>query len=458
MNSIKVSVIIPIYNEESHLQQCLDSVLAQTLQEIEVLCVDDGSTDRTPEMLQAYASKDTRVHVFRQQNQYAGAARNLGMKYARGRYLSFLDGDDYFEPDMLEKMYQAAESEKLDIVICKSLQYDEETGEVVSSDWSFEDSFLEQPGVFSGGMLKHAGIFQITKGWAWDKLFRAGFVEHCGYVFPDFRSSEDGFFVYMLMARARRMIYLSDTLITHRVNDKTSLSNTKEKNWQNGFRMFELIKEELHHQGLYRLYQMSFLNEAAHFFKWYLESMNSFEALKNCFQYMQRVIEPEFGILCQGREYSLQPEVFDWYQMLIGSTWDEYLYKQWRRERLQAGDLRRILADQRKALADRKWVFPFKVFEKGKTIILYGAGKIGTCYYSQLIDSGFCREVIWVDKDYEVYKDTVWPVQSPSVIGQMKYDYIFIVIKNKKDQKEIWEMLIKQGVLAGRIKRFGYIS
>ena len=153
MNSIKVSVIIPIYNEESHLQQCLDSVLAQTLQEIEVLCVDDGSTDRTPEMLQAYASKDTRVHVFRQQNQYAGAARNLGMKYARGRYLSFLDGDDYFEPDMLEKMYQAAESEKLDIVICKSLQYDEETGEVVSSDLSFEVSFLEQPGVFSGGML-----------------------------------------------------------------------------------------------------------------------------------------------------------------------------------------------------------------------------------------------------------------------------------------------------------------
>ena len=104
MNNIEVSVIIPIYNEEPHLRQCLDSILAQTLQEIEVLCVDDGSTDRSPEILQAYASKDNRIYIFRQRNQYAGAARNLGMKYARGRYLSFLDGDDYFEPDMLEKM------------------------------------------------------------------------------------------------------------------------------------------------------------------------------------------------------------------------------------------------------------------------------------------------------------------------------------------------------------------
>ena len=104
MNNIEVSVIIPIYNEEPHLRQCLDSILAQTLQEIEVLCVDDGSTDRSPEILQAYASKDNRIYIFRQRNQYAGAARNLGMKYARGRYLSFLDGDDYFEPDTDEQL------------------------------------------------------------------------------------------------------------------------------------------------------------------------------------------------------------------------------------------------------------------------------------------------------------------------------------------------------------------
>ena len=84
-NNIKISVIIPVYNEESYLNQCLDSILAQTLQEIEILCIDDGSTDRSLEILRDYAAKDSRFRVFTQENRYAGTARNVGI-YGKENY------------------------------------------------------------------------------------------------------------------------------------------------------------------------------------------------------------------------------------------------------------------------------------------------------------------------------------------------------------------------------------
>ena len=104
-----VSVIIPCYNAQDNLAQCIDSILGQTLEQIQIICVDDGSADATLEILQDYQARDPRVLVIRQQNAGAGAARNRGLEQATGEYLSFLDADDFFEPDMLEKAVTAAE-------------------------------------------------------------------------------------------------------------------------------------------------------------------------------------------------------------------------------------------------------------------------------------------------------------------------------------------------------------
>lgn len=455
MKEIKVSVIIPVYNEEVYLRECLDSVLIQTLKDIEVLCIDDGSTDHSLQVLQEYAVKDSRIRIFKQSNQFAGVARNLGMKYAKGQYLSFLDSDDYFESHMLEKMYQTAEAKKADIVICKSMRQNEKTGELYAVDWSFTDSFIEQKELFSGCTLKAAGIFQITKGWAWDKLFRTDFVRACGYEFPDFRSSEDGFFVYMLMARAERMSYLEDTFVTHRTNNKSSLSNTKEKDWINGFRMIQLIKMELEQQGLYEIYCQSFLNEVVTFLKWYLETMHSYEAVKNCYHYMQTVIEPEMRVLGHGREYYFQQKEFDWYHKIIETDFDEYMYQQWKEKKSYAERLEGYLKDQQAALAERSWVFPYHIIEKGKVVILYGAGRIGACYYKQLSDSHFCREIFWVDKDYKKYRDMGLPVQGLEQIKTANYDFVFIAVKKRQIQKEIEKDLLEQGVCLEQIRRYG---
>lgn len=102
MDDIKVSVIIPVYNAQEHLEECLKSVTGQTLRDIEIICVDDGSTDNSLNILEKLAAEDSRIIIKRQQNLFAGAARNNGMESARGKYLEFWDSDDYFEKTRLK--------------------------------------------------------------------------------------------------------------------------------------------------------------------------------------------------------------------------------------------------------------------------------------------------------------------------------------------------------------------
>lgn len=324
---VKVSVILPIYNEEKYLAKCLDSICGQTLKEIEIICVDDGSTDQSPHILEEYAKKDSRIKVISQKNQFAGAARNKGMACATGEYLSFLDADDYYASEMLEKMAKEAEKNRADIVMCRYSQCYEEEGmeEKQLNSWEFEEVFLDGQEVFSGRELLCAGIFQIAKGWAWDKLFRREFVKNCGYQFPGFRSSEDGFFVYMLMARAEKIAYRKEEWAVHRIRGG-SLSNTKESDWKNGFTMWSLLGEELKRHGLYEIYEQSLINELLYFLLWYLESMKTFEAFSNCYRHIQSEVEREFKIMAYEKDFFFQKEIYDWYKEVMELPLAEYLF------------------------------------------------------------------------------------------------------------------------------------
>ena len=114
-----ISVIVPIYNVESYLMSCLDSLLDQTFKDFEVIMVDDGSKDLSGAIADRYAKKDARFKVIHQENKGLSGARNTGLKHAKGLYVSFLDSDDYFHPDFLKLMFQTAENEQSDIVFCK---------------------------------------------------------------------------------------------------------------------------------------------------------------------------------------------------------------------------------------------------------------------------------------------------------------------------------------------------
>ena len=116
---IKVSVIIPIYNACRYIRPTLDSVISQTLTDIEIICVDDGSTDTSLDMIKIYQKMDSRIRIITKTNGGPALARNNGLARARGEYLAFLDADDFYEIDMLEKMYARAKVDDLDIVIGK---------------------------------------------------------------------------------------------------------------------------------------------------------------------------------------------------------------------------------------------------------------------------------------------------------------------------------------------------
>jgi len=113
----KVSVIVPVYNVEEYLPKCLDSLINQTLSDIEIIVVNDGSPDNSQDIIDEYKKKDKRIISIIKENKGVGSARNLGLEKTRGEYISYVDSDDYIELDMLEKMYDKAKSEDLDIVI-----------------------------------------------------------------------------------------------------------------------------------------------------------------------------------------------------------------------------------------------------------------------------------------------------------------------------------------------------
>ena len=118
MKNIKVSVIVPVYKSEVYLERCVDSLLAQTFRDFEILLIDDGSPDRSGEICDMYTRKDDRVRVFHQKNSGVSMARQKGLDEARGEYVIHADPDDWVEPDMLEQLYAKAKEENADMVIC----------------------------------------------------------------------------------------------------------------------------------------------------------------------------------------------------------------------------------------------------------------------------------------------------------------------------------------------------
>ena len=114
----KVSILVPVYNVEAYLPKCLDSLIGQTLREIEIICIDDGSTDRSGEILDEYAEKDKRIHVVHQENGGLAFARNKALDLVKTEYLTFVDSDDYIDVRMLEKMLQIIQEKQADICIC----------------------------------------------------------------------------------------------------------------------------------------------------------------------------------------------------------------------------------------------------------------------------------------------------------------------------------------------------
>ena len=244
--STAVSVIVPVYNSEKYLDQCVQSLINQTLKEVEFIFVDDGSTDSSVQILEKYQSTDGRIKIIKQQNQFAGVARNNGMKAAIGKYLMFLDSDDFFELNMLEKLFKTAEQNKTDIVVFGYNTYDKK----IISRHGFEEYANRLLSPFDFGNK----IFQVLPCFPWNKLLLSSFVNDSKLQFQDIYSSNDEFFSRMVVVKAKRIFCLEKYFVNYRINPE-SLQGKRRQNCIKGYNCFALalmkIKTELIRQNLF---------------------------------------------------------------------------------------------------------------------------------------------------------------------------------------------------------------
>ena len=268
----KISVILPVYNAEKYLRPCLDSIRDQTLRDIEILCVDDGSSDASPKILADYAKKDSRIRVIRQENAGAGAARNTGLRAASAAYLSFLDADDFFEPQMLALAYEKAEADQSDFVVFRSDQYYTDEDRCREMRWSVKAEQLPQESPFSRKEIR-GNVFRAFIGWAWDKLYCREFVQKHQLLFQEQRTSNDFFFVFTALILAERISVVDQVLVHQRRDAKDSLSKTRENSWFCYYDALLVLRERMKEEGVFAELERDFINYAVHASLWNLNTL-----------------------------------------------------------------------------------------------------------------------------------------------------------------------------------------
>ena len=258
-HKILISVIIPVYNAEAYLRQCLDSVVEQTLREIEIICVDDGSTDCSLEILREYERKDPRVQVLSQKNQYAGVARNHGMDLARGDYYLFLDADDFFERNMLEELYRQASALHADICLCGADSFHTQSGNYRTMPRMLNlEEVKKQP--FNAFDLEH--LYSLTSPAPWNKLFSADFVHRTGLQFQSTERINDLYFSYTALALAERIAVVNQILVHYRVEQTENLQAGIYQSPEQCCVTLLAVKRRLEGEACWEHIRESFVNKA----------------------------------------------------------------------------------------------------------------------------------------------------------------------------------------------------
>ena len=259
-DTIMVSVVMPIYNAYNYLRPAMDSVLDQTLREIELICIDDGSTDNTLEILKEYQKQDERVRIITENNAGPAIARNKGLARSRGKYICFLDADDFFEPTLLESLYKLCEEKDLDIAVTDYDHYN-------CRKARFEEGIKPEHGkLLSGGTVCSKNeypdvVFSLVSSNVWSKLFRREFLVEKGLLFPEnIRVFEDVHFVMTAMAMATRVARFDDVLVHHRIYSEQSKNKLFKKYYMQVPELYVGIKAFLMHNGVYAPLSTSFTN------------------------------------------------------------------------------------------------------------------------------------------------------------------------------------------------------
>lgn len=212
----KISIIVPVYNSEKYLDKCLSSLVNQSLGDIEIIIVNDGSTDNSGDIIDKYLN-DKRVLCVNNTNHGIGYSRNIGLKKATGMFVAFIDSDDYIDKDFCEKMYESASINKSEIVICNYYIINDKKNKKIKSNMKLKDTFTlnEYPNVLNKVNLS-----------PWNKIFKRKLLLDNDIYFPENLKYEDAIFVCKAYNNAKKISFVKNHLnyyLVHNLSETTTM-------------------------------------------------------------------------------------------------------------------------------------------------------------------------------------------------------------------------------------------
>ena len=284
MSDIKVSIILPVYNVENYITQCLQCLIAQTFNNIEIICVDDESTDNTMKILRDFASRDKRIKIYTQRHQFAGSARNLGLEKAVGEYVMFLDPDDYFDITMVEKLYNKINFDNTDVTLCGI--YYVLKNNVIKYINPYYDTILYNQfdnAVFSVKEIKN----DIWKFHVYpvNKIYRRSFLNKYDIKFQEIENTNDASFAFQVLINATRISLLNEGFYYYRFYRPNNTRLTKGKNLQAVIDAYEESYNKCSKSENFKNVKDGFLSIISQAYIWHFSNYCKTEIPENEFYY-----------------------------------------------------------------------------------------------------------------------------------------------------------------------------
>lgn len=398
----RVSIIMPVYNGEKYIKECIVSLLRQTYPNIEIILVNDGSTDHSLEICDEYARRDKRIVVISQENRGVTVARRTGVSVATGEYIYFVDCDDWIDDTAVEMLMMEAVDLQADIVVSDHIREDG------------DGNYVKEGGVLEEGLYDmarrdelHQRMFYlgIEGGWGiwptlWAKLFRKELIaESLNRVDTQIFYGEDTACVFFACLKAQKLLVSKHVGYHYRIYSTISMSVKKNKNLFNN--MLSL------HEYLYEMFS---------------EQKNSKQLLEQLRYYMVSLMD-HAGKLLFDIPYHLQQ-----------GEWMKRDVEIWRQKYL---DLM-----EKNSFEEVRWIFPFYELKNAKKILLYGAGGVGKSYFSQIRECVDYEVVAWVDQHVDQEKNII----GLKDITNYEFDCVVIAISDTRLIDGIIEDLVAIGV------------
>lgn len=414
---VDISIIIPVYNVEAYLRECLDSVIVQECVNFEVLCVNDGSTDNSLSILDEYEKKYSFIHVYTKNNGGLSSARNYGIRKASGKYIFFLDSDDMLADEhCLSFMVESMDSNSLDAMYFDGKSFFEDEA-IHQTNISYETAYQRKKcyGYYQNGRdlfidFVRNGDYYVSSSL---QCLRREFLNEKQLFYIEGIVYEDNIFTFKGMMLANRVMHRNRVVLLRRI------------------RTGSIMQSKLKFRNFYSLF-ISYL-EIVQFCRYSMEGIYGDKEISLVLNSLRNFAMSIYRKLEKGEKDKIlkQPE---YQQVLINA----------------------IFVPNVKVIGDAHF-FPYHLFHQGNRIVIYGAGNIGKKFYYHAIKDGIIDVVGIVDSRALEMEVNDIPVHPVPMIKQMDYDYILIAVENSGVVQEIVENLMGIGVDPNKIKWDGEV-